>query len=223
MMLEVKRSKSGEHWHPHLHLITEGDWINGRQLSEQWLKVTGDSNVADVRRIDSGKDVCAYVCKYVTKGVDGKVWEKDDWADEWICSTKGVRVAATFGSWRGYQLLQVNNKADDWTPVSTFQKKCGPTRSCSPFVHPAPSSTRTRCSFQTPKTRRECSHRSHQVSHAFNCQLSYDRTRLRLPTEVTADDAAPPGAVTPAESRLFAIAESRLVDDATADERTADC
>lgn len=110
--LEVKHN--GTHWHPHLHIIDEGGYVPFKELSDLWLKITGDSSVVDVRRIDSGKDAAHYVTKYVTKGTSPSVWESNDLAQEWIAASKGVRVCATYGSWRGFALTHVTDTANDW-------------------------------------------------------------------------------------------------------------
>lgn len=114
-ILEVKRGAAG--WHPHLHVIAEGDWLPQRALSEAWLKVTGDSFIVDVRLLKTGDDAAHYVCKYITKGTSVDVWSNPELGAEWISATRGVRTAATFGTWRGFKLLQLAQSADDWAPV----------------------------------------------------------------------------------------------------------
>lgn len=50
---EVKRAKgNADHWHFHEHIFgLLGDWIDQEKLSREWLEVTGDSFVVDVRKI----------------------------------------------------------------------------------------------------------------------------------------------------------------------------
>lgn len=104
-------------WHPHLHIITQGTFIHVRDLKRQWLAVTGDSDVVDIRSLDSGRDVAHYITKYVTKGCNAAVWDDLSFAQEFVTAMRGVRVAATFGSWRGLGLMKVTQSADDWEPV----------------------------------------------------------------------------------------------------------
>jgi Replication protein len=112
--LEVKWSPTTRLWHPHLHVITEGNFIDQRDLSEAWLKITGDSNIVDVRSINKDRDVAWYLAKYITKGTSPEAWADDDAAQEWVIATKGVRVAATFGSWRGVKLMEKPADPKDW-------------------------------------------------------------------------------------------------------------
>jgi Replication protein len=129
VMLEVKLVKpknafrsSGEksaelEWHPHLHVISEGCWIDIAQVKQLWNELTGGSWCVDVRSLPRGNDVAGYVCKYVTKGTSSEVWRSTDHAIEWIHASKGVRTCATFGSWRGLKLTAPIATATDWTFV----------------------------------------------------------------------------------------------------------
>jgi Replication protein len=122
-MVEVKLSSNGE-WHPHLHILGEGDFLRQETLSKEWLKITGDSFRVDVRKIDSGKDAVHYVSKYVTKGTNDEVWDDPDKAQEWIIATRGLRTCATYGTWRGFKLLKhdPSNDAKDWKPVGLLSR-----------------------------------------------------------------------------------------------------
>src|SRR5262249_50522647 len=39
------------HWHPHLHIVCEGQFINQQELSITWLRITGDSKIVDIRQV----------------------------------------------------------------------------------------------------------------------------------------------------------------------------
>ena len=123
--LEVKWKPETGRWHPHLHIISEGDFLHKRDLSNDWLKATTDSSIVDIRQLDSAKDAAHYVAKYVTKGTNGEVWQNADAAQEWITAMKGVRTVLTYGTWRGYKLLQVRQEATDWIPVTTLPNLYG--------------------------------------------------------------------------------------------------
>lgn len=114
-MLEVKKTDSG--WHPHLHIISEGRWINAHELSLQWKTVTGDSFIVDVRMIHRDKDVAGYICKYISKSTSPTVWNNDDDAREWIAASKGVRICSTYGNWRGCKLSEPSEDPGDWEKI----------------------------------------------------------------------------------------------------------
>lgn len=119
-MLEVKHTKTG--WHPHLHIISAGRFINKFELSREWREVTGDSEIVDVRSIDREKDVVHYVCRYVAKGSAVEIWQTPELADEFVISTRHVRACQTFGTWRGFRLLACPKSATDWKPIASLNK-----------------------------------------------------------------------------------------------------
>jgi hypothetical protein len=119
-VLEVKRSKDGRRWHPHLHILSAGSYLDKHDLSRMWHKATGDSFIVDIAALRDQKDLCHYLSKYVAKGTSPTVWENADTAQEWLAASAGVRMALTFGTWRGYALMKSQSTTDDWKPVATY-------------------------------------------------------------------------------------------------------
>lgn len=120
-MLEVKKGQSGL-WHPHLHVISEGTWVKQEKLSKAWDEISHGSFRVDIKIMDSARDAVHYVSKYVTKGVPDDVWNDPDAAKEWIIASRGLRTAATYGTWRGFRLLHHDpkNAAKDWKAIATL-------------------------------------------------------------------------------------------------------
>lgn len=119
-MLEVKRSKTG--WHPHLHIITQGNFIAQAELSNAWHRITGDSFIVDVQLIKEDRATAHYVTKYITKACNAEVWNDPSHAQEFVLAMKGIRTCATFGSWRKLRLTAVTETADDWQPLCSLDK-----------------------------------------------------------------------------------------------------
>lgn len=76
----VEATKLG--W-PHLHILLRSTWIDQRWLSEQMQEICG-SPIVDIRRIDHGARVNAYVAKYAGKcahkfGTTKRYWQSKDW------------------------------------------------------------------------------------------------------------------------------------------------
>jgi hypothetical protein len=95
-------TNNGEGWHPHVHCI----WLSKeapdqKKLSDQWLKLTGDSFIVDVRPI-TGDHVQGFleVFKYAVK------FSGLSLADNLHAyrSLKGERMLATFGGFRGVEV-----------------------------------------------------------------------------------------------------------------------
>jgi len=67
-------TNNGKGWHPHLHMVLLVDeWIDRDKLSDQWLAITGDSHIVDVRRVKPSK--------IATDSTEVKSEQKDDYSD----------------------------------------------------------------------------------------------------------------------------------------------
>lgn len=54
-------------WHPHLHCVTVGAWVDQSKLSEAWLQASGDSYVVDIRFVHDPQKVADYVSRYAAR------------------------------------------------------------------------------------------------------------------------------------------------------------
>lgn len=97
--IEVKLDRCANRWHPHLHLIVEGEFISAKTLSRRWYEVTGDSYIVDIRAIDNLRERARYVAKYATKPLDSTVVHHPAKLDEFVVAIKGRRLHQCFGSW----------------------------------------------------------------------------------------------------------------------------
>jgi hypothetical protein len=90
--LEVKLDKAGARWHPHLHIIVAGNFIDKRELARAWHEVTGDSFIVDIRTITDAKKQASYVAKYSTKPLDAGVLRHPDKLQAFMLAIKGRRL-----------------------------------------------------------------------------------------------------------------------------------
>lgn len=118
-----QRIRSGlrPQWHPHLHIVSAGRYLNGFDLSAAWLKSTGTSRMVDIRLLRDAREAVHYVTKYITKSTSPDVWRDDEAAAEWLCASRGVRTCSTFGTWRKFRLTQSPPDPKDWVRVDTLQ------------------------------------------------------------------------------------------------------
>lgn len=103
-IVEIKRGQDGD-WHPHLHILIDAAWMDQRSLSAAWKACSLDSFIVDIRRISS-KNGVNYVTKYVSKPVDTSCKITADVYREFITATKGRRLIAGLGAWRGVPLAR---------------------------------------------------------------------------------------------------------------------
>lgn len=120
-ILEVKWIAKTRRWHPHIHIVAEGIYLDKHDLSKAWLKATGDSQIVDIRELTDSRHAAHYVAKYITKGTSTDVWTDADASQEWILAMKSVRTCLTYGTWRGFKLTTTDAKFSDWKPVYTLR------------------------------------------------------------------------------------------------------
>jgi hypothetical protein len=118
--LEVKWDPKTDRWHPHLHVIADGAFLGKEQLSAMWHHITTDSFIVDIRLLRDSKEAAHYVAKYAAKGCNAEIWSCPERADEWIDAMHGVRMVGTWGTWRGYRLMQRSEANEGWTHVGTY-------------------------------------------------------------------------------------------------------
>lgn len=96
---EVKRGSGSGKWHPHLHMIAlaevEPDQV---ALSAEWLEITGDSFIVDVRPISQEDPVSGFleVFKYAVKFAEQ---EPEDTVEA-FCVLRGKRLIGSAGCFR---------------------------------------------------------------------------------------------------------------------------
>ena len=98
---EIKRGRNSGQWHVHLHCLCVGSYVSQRELSDAWLRATGDSFVVDVRAIREQEKGISYVCKYLGKGFDSSLYASVDDLAECCSALHGRRLLVAFGDWYG--------------------------------------------------------------------------------------------------------------------------
>lgn len=116
---EIKWNPERNRWHPHLHVLTEGKYLNQQALKEAWHRITVDSYVVDIRRPPSNEHVTAYVVKYASKPLDPSFTAVPDRLDEAVLALKGRRLCLTFGTWQALRLTAPIDTGT-WTPVASL-------------------------------------------------------------------------------------------------------
>ena len=96
---ETTNRMLGKGYHVHLHLLLECDFIPQKELSDLWLKITGDSKVVDVRVCSGTKDAIAEVTKYNVKPAVVVDWSGDMIMD-FNSAMHNKVLFFRFGSWR---------------------------------------------------------------------------------------------------------------------------
>lgn len=131
--IEVKHNPDTSRWHPHLHVLCIGTYLPQKLLKADWLAVTGDSHIVDVRLVKDEGKIVQYVTKYITKPCPNDLYRDSHALAEAIRALKGRRLVTTFGTWRGHALLK-NRSLDDWEPVMPWPELLRLCRDADPIA-----------------------------------------------------------------------------------------
>lgn len=110
--LEVKWNSKMGTWHPHLHILADGDYWDQRDLSREWLGCTGDSPIVDIRAVPSRGAASSYISKYVCKGEGVDRWPPER-IREYAVSMHGKRMIETWGR---KNVKTISDRVTDETP-----------------------------------------------------------------------------------------------------------
>ena len=95
--IEVSINKQTRQWHPHIHAICEGNYIDNERLAEEWHKITGNSFIVDVRNIDNDAAAVRELAKYINKpGQPLKLTLPE--LEEYIDALKDLRLVQGWGT-----------------------------------------------------------------------------------------------------------------------------
>lgn len=100
---EIKRGSGSGLWHPHLHMIALAEHQpDAQQLAREWLNITGDSFIVDVRPISQDDPASGFieVFKYAVKFSDQP---PQDTVHAWV-TLAGKRLLASSGCFRGVEV-----------------------------------------------------------------------------------------------------------------------
>jgi len=104
-MYELTYDAHANGWHPHLHCILDGRYMDVVILRRTWLAITGDSTGVDISEIRSKATAIFYVCKYSTKAMPANIFRDAHVLTEAIETLSKRRLILCFGSWRNYRIL----------------------------------------------------------------------------------------------------------------------
>jgi 3-methyladenine DNA glycosylase AlkC len=136
---EVKRAARSGGWHPHLHVLQVGNFIDQKELSALWWKITGDSDNVDIRSAGNGAELDAklnYMVKYATKPAPQSIYDNAEDLAEMMLALKGLHMFDFLGSFRGInkkiKAAQKLEDPGDWVRVDSLSAVMRAARSGQP-------------------------------------------------------------------------------------------
>lgn len=117
---QIKKSKDGQHWHPHIHCLVEGKFIAQKELSALWKKITHGSKIVDIRAVKNVNKAAEYVARYAaapTRLLNYDIGEAVEVAE----ALHGRRICGTWGTAKGVALRpQSPDDVADWVDVDSW-------------------------------------------------------------------------------------------------------
>ena len=118
---EVKKGSGSGLWHPHAHMVAMASSAPcSVRLAQEWLDITGDSFIVDVRPIDEDDPAGGFmeVFKYALKFSD---MDESDTVEAFR-ALRGRRLVASAGAFRGIEIAQqlTDEPLDDLPFVEYF-------------------------------------------------------------------------------------------------------
>lgn len=117
---QVKKSKTDGLFHPHLHCLISGSFIPQREIARKWLKITGDSQVVDIRQIKSPETAARHVSRYAAKPCSLKHLSLDE-CIELAEALEKRRLCGTWGICRKLKLTSPPElEKENWYRIGSW-------------------------------------------------------------------------------------------------------
>jgi len=84
-------------WHPHLHVIVDGNYLPHQKLRQLWHQVTGTADIVWISDAGNRQGLVRELCKYVGKPQNTSTWTLEQ-IRTYAASVKGTRMVQTFGT-----------------------------------------------------------------------------------------------------------------------------
>ncbi len=117
---QVKKSKSDNKWHPHLHALIDGDYLDKFKLSKLWSEISGGSFVVDIKTVKDKDNAIRHVARYAARPSALADLDIDD-ACEMVSAMRGVRLVGTWGTARKISLRPKKpDDAESWVQIGSW-------------------------------------------------------------------------------------------------------
>jgi hypothetical protein len=96
----------GQDWNLHVHALVYGHYVPQEDISNLWLKLTGDSRVVWIKEARGAQKYINYLLKYIAKPPK---FENPKKAAQYLDLMLGVRRVRTYGIYYNYPLARKDN------------------------------------------------------------------------------------------------------------------
>jgi len=126
--IEITRNRQTGRWHPHVHVIADGDYYHQRDLTADWQMALRSGTlwsavaksqppIVHISAVHNRNQLARYIAKYISKPADIASWPHDAIA-QYASALRGVRMLHAFGSLHGVKLS--GDEPNQTDPGATF-------------------------------------------------------------------------------------------------------
>ena len=117
---QLKFNHRTEQWHPHIHCLVAGKFLPHNRLKLLWKKITGDSNIVDIRPVKDLENASTEVARYATSPADLTAVNFEE-AKTIHYATKHRRICGSWGTAKKITLKPtVQDDGDEWQKIADF-------------------------------------------------------------------------------------------------------
>jgi len=117
---QLKLNLQTEQWHPHIHCLVAGKFLPHARLKQLWHKITGDSNIVDIRPVKDLENASTEVARYATSPADITRMSFCNSLDVYY-ATKGKRICGSWGTAKNVTLKPTpQDDREDWYKIADF-------------------------------------------------------------------------------------------------------
>lgn len=115
----TKNEKTGL-WHPHLHIAIDGKYVDIKQISKQWERITHGSSIVDIKEVKDPKKCAEYVSRYASQPCSLESLDANSRVDLFNAFS-GRRIVGTWGSAKGVDVAGKKcTDKESWEKISPY-------------------------------------------------------------------------------------------------------
>jgi hypothetical protein len=120
--MQITLSKTDGLWHPHIHILLDGYYMEQGRLSKLWELVTYGSIILDIRRVHNRESTATYIARYAARPALLREFGLEKRC-ELIMAFQGKRLCGTFGSAKCVVLTPPKVTDDcEWQNIANYDQ-----------------------------------------------------------------------------------------------------
>lgn len=121
----IKKSQTDGRWHPHLHMLVDSDFLEHKEISKLWAKITGGSKIVHVKAVTNPQNSVKHAARYSAEPCDLSKHTVVD-SLEVFYALHGKRICGTWGSARMISFRpKPREDSKQWKTIGNWQTVIG--------------------------------------------------------------------------------------------------